>query len=111
MGEKMRNVRQFNARKFIDSKIRKLNDYMRKNGLSGCALSVSGGIDSAVTYGLMMEVMIVFCVGAVGLKLFDRPRVCPILQLEKQSALHSPSTPPRTSGKELSSSSLWEERL
>jgi hypothetical protein len=31
------------------------NEYMRKNGLSGCVVSVSGGIDSAVTYALMME--------------------------------------------------------
>jgi NH3-dependent NAD+ synthetase len=63
-------VRAFNPRKFIDAKIRKLNDYMRKSGLSGCVLSVSGGIDSAVTYGLMMEVGLLFRASSFAFSLF-----------------------------------------
>ena len=31
------------------------NEYMKKSGLKGCVISVSGGIDSAVTYALCLE--------------------------------------------------------
>lgn len=31
------------------------NEYMTRNGLKACVVSVSGGIDSAVTYALMLE--------------------------------------------------------
>jgi NAD+ synthase (glutamine-hydrolysing) len=33
------------------------NEYMRKSGLSGCVVSVSGGVDSAVTYALCLAAM------------------------------------------------------
>ena len=49
---KIRNIRKFEEDKWINKKIIKLNEYMKKNNLSGCVISVSGGIDSAVTYKL-----------------------------------------------------------
>ena len=50
-----RAKRNFQPRRWIEAKTRKLNDYLRRAGLSGCVVSVSGGVDSAVTYALMIE--------------------------------------------------------
>lgn len=48
----LRAKRNFDGEKWIFEKIMKLNDYMKNNNLSCCVVSVSGGIDSAVTYKL-----------------------------------------------------------
>lgn len=53
--QQFRATRNFQPRKWIDEKIDKLNKYMSKSGLKACVVSVSGGIDSAVTYALMIE--------------------------------------------------------
>jgi len=45
--------RAFNAEKWISEKCRLFNDYMAKHGLKAAVVSVSGGIDSAVTFGLI----------------------------------------------------------
>jgi len=51
----IRQKRNFNAKEWIDKKTDMFNDYMRKCGLKACVVSVSGGIDSAVTAGLMLH--------------------------------------------------------
>lgn len=48
--EGVRERAAFSPRRWIDGKVAKLNEYLRTNRLSGCVVSVSGGIDSAVTY-------------------------------------------------------------
>ena len=48
----MRAKRAFNPKEWIKQKSAMLNEYMRKAGLKACTISVSGGIDSAVMYGL-----------------------------------------------------------
>jgi NAD+ synthase (glutamine-hydrolysing) len=50
--KEMRVKRAFNPKKWIEQKCTMLNDYMCKAGLKACTVSVSGGIDSAVMYGL-----------------------------------------------------------
>lgn len=45
--------RNFNAKLWIEDKCRLFNEYMTSNGLSGCVINLSGGIDSAVTLGLV----------------------------------------------------------
>jgi len=50
----VRAKRGLNVADWIDKKTDMLNDYMRKAGLKACVVSVSGGVDSAVVYGLMM---------------------------------------------------------
>jgi NAD+ synthase (glutamine-hydrolysing) len=49
----IRQKRAFNAKDWIAKKCELFNDYMRKCGLTACLVSVSGGVDSAVTLGLM----------------------------------------------------------
>lgn len=49
-----RRKRNFNAKVWIDKKTDAFNDYMTKNGLKACVVSVSGGVDSAVTAALMV---------------------------------------------------------
>ena len=53
----IRNEKQFNAKEWIDKKSDLFNDYMKSNKLEGCVVSVSGGIDSAVTYLLAKYAM------------------------------------------------------
>jgi NAD+ synthase (glutamine-hydrolysing) len=47
-----RDQRKFNAKEWVGQKAVMLNDYMRQAGLKACTISVSGGVDSAVMYGL-----------------------------------------------------------
>lgn len=49
----IRRSRAFNPSSWIDQKCKMFNDYMTKCGLKGCVVSLSGGVDSAVTLGLM----------------------------------------------------------
>ena len=49
----IRKSRSFNASQWIDQKCKMFNDYMSLCGLKGCVVSLSGGVDSAVTLGLM----------------------------------------------------------
>jgi NAD+ synthase (glutamine-hydrolysing) len=48
----LRAERAFNPEDWIEKKCKMFNDYMAKSHLSGVAVNVSGGIDSAVTIGL-----------------------------------------------------------
>jgi len=45
--------RNFNPEDWITKKITLFNDYLRKSGLSAACVSLSGGVDSAVTLGLI----------------------------------------------------------
>lgn len=47
-----RAKRAFNPEEWSNQKCQKLNDYMKKWGLKACTVSVSGGVDSAVTAAL-----------------------------------------------------------
>ena len=49
----VRKSRNFNASLWIDRKCKMFNDYMTRCGLKGCVVNLSGGVDSAVTLGLM----------------------------------------------------------
>jgi len=51
---KVRQRRNFVAAEWVDKKTDMLNDYMAKAGLKACVVSVSGGVDSAVVYALML---------------------------------------------------------
>jgi len=50
---KFRAIRNFDAKDWVAKKIAMFNKYMSDCGLKACSISVSGGVDSAVTYGLM----------------------------------------------------------
>lgn len=50
--KRYRTERGFNPETKANEICKKLSDYMAKFGLTGCVISVSGGIDSAVTYAL-----------------------------------------------------------
>ncbi|KAK8794708.1 hypothetical protein WA158_001689 [Blastocystis sp. Blastoise] len=52
-----RTQRNFDPVDWIEKKCTMFNDYMRKCGLKSCLVSVSGGVDSAVTLGLMKHAM------------------------------------------------------
>eukprot|EP01084_Bolivina_argentea_P040431 74733_1 len=51
--QQIRRNRNFNPHQWIDRKVQMFNDYMRSNNLKGCVVNLSGGVDSAVTLGLM----------------------------------------------------------
>jgi NAD+ synthase (glutamine-hydrolysing) len=48
-----RERRNFKTEEWIDAKIDKFIDYLDKNGLRAAVISLSGGVDSAVTLGLL----------------------------------------------------------
>jgi NAD+ synthase (glutamine-hydrolysing) len=48
-----RKIRNFDAKQWVDQKADMFNEYLNKAGLKACLVSVSGGIDSAVTFALM----------------------------------------------------------
>lgn len=54
--EKIRNERNFNVSDYVNKKVNKLVDYMNEYGLDSAVIALSGGIDSAVVYGLLKEV-------------------------------------------------------
>lgn len=49
----IRAKRNFDPKSWVEKKITMFNDFMRHAGLKGCTISVSGGVDSAVSFGLM----------------------------------------------------------
>lgn len=51
--EAYRKSRAFDAKAWANQKCEMLNDYMKKCGLKACCVSLSGGVDSAVTLALM----------------------------------------------------------
>eukprot|EP00823_Brevimastigomonas_motovehiculus_P004905 TRINITY_DN3358_c0_g1_i1.p1 TRINITY_DN3358_c0_g1~~TRINITY_DN3358_c0_g1_i1.p1 ORF type:complete len:377 (+),score=79.93 TRINITY_DN3358_c0_g1_i1:35-1165(+) len=51
--QQYREKRAFDAEAWTKKKCEIFNAYMKKYGLTACALNLSGGIDSAVTLGLM----------------------------------------------------------
>ncbi|KAM7457273.1 hypothetical protein BLSTO_01972 [Blastocystis sp. subtype 1] len=55
--QQYRAKRGFDAVKWVDAKCRMFNDYMRSCGLKAACVSVSGGVDSAVTLGLIKHAM------------------------------------------------------
>lgn len=48
-----RKQRNFNAQDYLDQKAKILNQYLSKYNLKSCVIGVSGGIDSAVTLGIV----------------------------------------------------------
>jgi len=48
-----RKERNFQAKSWSNIKAEKLNEYMKKCGLKACTVSISGGVDSAVTLALL----------------------------------------------------------
>jgi NAD+ synthase (glutamine-hydrolysing) len=51
--ETFRTKRNFVVADWVDKKCKMLNEYMKKCGLENCVVSVSGGVDSAVTLALL----------------------------------------------------------
>lgn len=51
--KEFREERNFQEQTYLDKKIILLNEYMRDFGLKSCVVGVSGGIDSAVTLGIV----------------------------------------------------------
>ena len=51
--KEVRAKRNFNPEEWIEKKCTLFNEYMKKCGLKGCVVNVSGGIDSSVTAALI----------------------------------------------------------
>lgn len=54
--ERVRRMRAFDPEGWIEDKVNMIADYLRENKLKGAVLGLSGGIDSAVVLGLLLEV-------------------------------------------------------
>jgi NAD+ synthase (glutamine-hydrolysing) len=52
---RIRAKRNFNPAEWIAKKSAMLNEYMLKGGLSGCVVSLSGGVDSSCTLALLLH--------------------------------------------------------
>ena len=55
--EEYRINKNFNPNEWVANKTKVFNEYLKKNNLSGAVLSVSGGIDSAVTLALLSHTL------------------------------------------------------
>ena len=53
---RIREKRAFNAADWLDKKTELIREYFYRNGLKGAVVGLSGGIDSAVVLGLLLEV-------------------------------------------------------
>lgn len=53
---RIREARAFNAENWLTAKVDLIAGYLRDNGLRGAVLGMSGGIDSAVVLGLLLQV-------------------------------------------------------
>ncbi len=50
---RLRRRRRFDVERCIAAKVAILNSYLRRSGVSGCVVGVSGGVDSALTLALL----------------------------------------------------------
>jgi NAD+ synthetase len=48
-------IRNFNSEKYLVAKTEKINSFFKENNLDSCVLGISGGIDSAVVYKLLLR--------------------------------------------------------
>jgi len=55
--EEQRKKKNFNPSQWIEAKVTLFNKYMRDNGLKAAVVSLSGGVDSSVTLGLMKRAL------------------------------------------------------
>ena len=55
--KKYRNKRNLNPEAWVNKKIHNFNKYLKNNNLTGAILSISGGVDSAVTLALLKKTM------------------------------------------------------
>jgi len=55
--EEYRKKRNFNAEQFVAAKVAKYNEYLARHGLKAAMVSLSGGVDSAVSLGLMKRAL------------------------------------------------------
>ena len=70
-----RKQRFFEENKWVDEKCGKFNEYLKQHGISGAVLSVSGGVDSAVTLALLVHTM--------SLPDSNLKKICSILDFKK----------------------------
>lgn len=50
-------VSTFNTEEYVEDKIEKINNYFRAHKLDSCVIGISGGLDSALVYYIMIEAM------------------------------------------------------
>ena len=53
--DSLRKGRDFNVENYVDEKLHLLNNYFGEYGIDTAVISVSGGLDSAVVYALLMK--------------------------------------------------------
>lgn len=51
----IRKIRNFNSEVYLKEKTKKINNFFKNNNLNSCVIGISGGIDSALTYKLLLE--------------------------------------------------------
>jgi len=51
----LRTIRGFNSEFYLDQKTKLINDFFHESGLDSAVIGLSGGVDSAVVYALLLE--------------------------------------------------------
>lgn len=55
--QEIRTARNLNPEQWVSGKVEALNNYFRESGLRTAVVSISGGVDSAVVYSIMLRCM------------------------------------------------------
>lgn len=71
--QEYRTLRNFNVDSYVKEKVLAIREHFSKHNLKACVLGVSGGIDSAVVYHLMVEALGPKNVYAMSLPIFNSP--------------------------------------
>lgn len=54
LADEMKKIRGFSAETYLKEKLFKINEFFREEGLDSCVLGLSGGVDSAVVFKLLI---------------------------------------------------------
>lgn len=55
--QQIRKIRGFDPEKWVEEKVKMVNDYFKKCGMKSAVINMSGGVDSSVTFALISRAM------------------------------------------------------
>ena len=55
--QQIRKIRGFDPEKWVEEKVKMVNEYFKKSGMKSVVINMSGGVDSSVTFALLSRAM------------------------------------------------------